>query len=667
MPSQLGTAAGYAFQQWLRAQVRSKESAPNFPRDPSEVPSYQQAVRRILEEAAGPTPAYDPLEAEIHQAHQRDGYRIEAVSFPTFGGLRMTATAYVPDADEPVPGVLAVHGHSKHGRRDARNQQRCAALAKAGYFVLAVDAVGNGERSLELPGSYHGGHLAGALWLTGYSLFGIQIHENVRACDYLVSRPEVDATRLAISGASGGGNQSFYSGAWDERFAAVVPVCSMGAYRKLVASFNCMCETPYGIAGSLEQFDVMGLIAPRALLVVSARVDNVSFRFEDAGANTEQASRIWKLLGAEERIRFDALATAHGYPKEAREACLGWFARWLKDARSSAPVPEEDVPIEDYATISCYPESTVSCVMTLPEFFAQRRDEVRPASSNVELSVDDVRDIFAPPTKRSLDLETVDRLPNLADDLPGALRVYRSDEGELIPVSVYWPDFTSTTQRIVMMVGDQKEQMVKTPLAKEALRAGATVWAVDLPGLGEARLPGEVTEYVENLLGLHGVSSASRACHLLGLCLAGYWVSVIQSLADHVPDGVESIKLVASGGPATVVLAGAALLDRVERVTVFNPLITYCRDDQFSGIPFEAFIPNLLMAGDIPDFVAAAAPKPVTIVSPLASDGTQLPVPEARRILQPVAACYEQLGSSQSFHVLGAEEASTSPLLQLIQ
>src|SRR5690606_32030384 len=115
-----------------------------------------------------------------------------------------------------------------------------------------------------------------------------------------------------ISGASGGGNQSFYSGAWDERFVAVVPVCSAGAYRKLVGSFNCMCETPHGVAGSLEQFDVMASMAPRSLLVISARVDNVSFRFEDAGANVDQARRVWALLGQEERVRFDALPMSHG-------------------------------------------------------------------------------------------------------------------------------------------------------------------------------------------------------------------------------------------------------------------------------------------------------------------------------------------------------------------
>ena len=120
MPHVLGSAIGTSFQTWLRRHVRNRGEVPKFPETESEIAAHKQAVRSIIEKAAGPTPEYDPLIPEIHQVHQRDGYRIEAVSFPTFGGLRMTATAYVPEADEPVPGILAVHGHSAHGRRDAK-------------------------------------------------------------------------------------------------------------------------------------------------------------------------------------------------------------------------------------------------------------------------------------------------------------------------------------------------------------------------------------------------------------------------------------------------------------------------------------------------------------------------------------------------------------------
>ncbi|MFM7870006.1 MAG: prolyl oligopeptidase family serine peptidase, partial [Planctomycetaceae bacterium] len=99
-------------------------------------------------------------------------------------------------------------------------------------FVLAVDAFGAGERAIgKQLGEYHGEMTAATLFPVGRPLSGIQVYENGRAVDYLISRPEVDAQRIGITGASGGGNQSMYAGAWDERFKAVAPVCSVGTYQ----------------------------------------------------------------------------------------------------------------------------------------------------------------------------------------------------------------------------------------------------------------------------------------------------------------------------------------------------------------------------------------------------------------------------------------------------
>jgi dienelactone hydrolase len=80
----------------------------------------------------------------------------------------------------------------------------------------------------------------------GLPLSGLQVYENMRAVDYLLTRPEVDGSRLGITGASGGGNQTMYAGAFDERFKAVVPVCSVGTYQSYVGAACCMCEVVPG-------------------------------------------------------------------------------------------------------------------------------------------------------------------------------------------------------------------------------------------------------------------------------------------------------------------------------------------------------------------------------------------------------------------------------------
>ena len=60
----------------------------------------------------------------------------------------------------------------------------------------------------------------------------------------------MDGDRIGITGASGGGNQTMYAGAWDERFKAVVPVCSVGNYQAYLGTGCCLCEVVPGRCGS---------------------------------------------------------------------------------------------------------------------------------------------------------------------------------------------------------------------------------------------------------------------------------------------------------------------------------------------------------------------------------------------------------------------------------
>ena len=97
---------------------------------------------------------------------------------------------------------------------------------------------------------------------SGTPLIGLQVYDNRRAVDYLVSRPEVDAAKLAITGASGGGNQSFYAGATDERLAAVIPVCGIGTYDAYLTTACCVCEVNPGGAAYATTGDLLAMVAP---------------------------------------------------------------------------------------------------------------------------------------------------------------------------------------------------------------------------------------------------------------------------------------------------------------------------------------------------------------------------------------------------------------------
>ncbi len=190
-------------------------------------------VRAGLRVPSGACPtAPCPLDPEVLGTVSRPGYAIERLTFQSRPGVRVTANLYRPDpVKQPCPAVLSVHGHWAWARMDPHVQPRCIGLAKLGYVVLCVDAFGAGERAIDPgPGTYHGGLIGASLLPVGTPLIGLQVNDNRRAVDYLISRSEVDASRLAVTGASGGGNQTLYAGATDERLKAVIPVCGIGTY-----------------------------------------------------------------------------------------------------------------------------------------------------------------------------------------------------------------------------------------------------------------------------------------------------------------------------------------------------------------------------------------------------------------------------------------------------
>src|SRR5580704_582057 len=209
---------------FLRNQAKKLREKDIAPKTRNEWEKRKESLRDKMFTAMGEFPAKPcGLEPRELGTLKRDGYRIEKIILQTRPNVWATACAYVPDVKGTVPAVLVVHGHWPWARRDPVVQARCLGLVKLGFFVLAIDAFGAGERYTKpARGTYHGALYGSTLWPVGHTLLGMQVYDNRRAVDYLLSRPEVNG-KLGVTGASGGGNQSMYAGALDERFNAVVP------------------------------------------------------------------------------------------------------------------------------------------------------------------------------------------------------------------------------------------------------------------------------------------------------------------------------------------------------------------------------------------------------------------------------------------------------------
>src|SRR5207253_11360015 len=234
-----------AYPNFVQGQGKAMHADDRLPATRKDWLDRRARLRAAIFEAMGPFPdRLCPLEPQVVGVLKRAGYRIEKLIFQSRPDVWVTASAYVPEtAQGKAPAVLAVHGHWPWARRDPVVQARCLGLVHLGFFVLAVDAFGAGERyPTPAPGTYHGALFGSTLWPVGKTLLGMQVYDNRRAVDYLRTRPEVDGDLLGITGASGGGNQSMYAGALDERFRAVVPVCSVGTYQAYLHAACCVCE-----------------------------------------------------------------------------------------------------------------------------------------------------------------------------------------------------------------------------------------------------------------------------------------------------------------------------------------------------------------------------------------------------------------------------------------
>src|SRR5262245_16587978 len=348
-----------AFEEFTRAQARKLRDGDSPPKSREEWEKRRRNLREQIQSAIGPADDKPcDLEPRILGTLQRDGYKIEKLVFQSRPDVWVTASTYVPKLADgaKAPAVLVVHGHWAGARRDPVVQARCLGLVKLGFFVLAVDAFGAGERYTKpARGTYHGALYGATLWPVGHTLLGMQVYDNRRAVDYLLTRKEVNG-KIGITGASGGGNQSMNAGAMDDRLLAVAPVCSVGNYQAYLRAACCVCEVLPGALKFTEEGDVLGLIAPRALLVLNATRDGIQVGPAEAQKSVARTKEIYKLLGEEHKVRHDIFESVHDYNQPMREAMYGWMTLHLKGEGKGEPIAESAHTIEKPDDLACFPD-----------------------------------------------------------------------------------------------------------------------------------------------------------------------------------------------------------------------------------------------------------------------------------------------------------------------
>jgi dienelactone hydrolase len=314
-------------------------------RDLPAAAARQAEVRRRVLTLIGGLPDYHgALNAKVTRTTRRDGFSIDHVRFESLPGYYVTANLYRPDLPGRHPAILMSMGHWESGK--AAGQLLSTHLARKGFVVLAYDPVGQGERQQAYDSRVGRSILGGATEqhftngpaaiLMGQSVARYFIHDGMRAIDYLVSRPEVDPERIGATGCSGGGTQTTYIAALDDRIKVAAVACYMNSFQTLFSGSIGDSEqsVPGFLSAGLDQTDYVELFAPKPWLIASTTDDF----FTPAGARQvfEEAQRWYALHDAANRVKWVVGPGGHGTPLEVREAIYEWMIKWLRDGRGDA-------------------------------------------------------------------------------------------------------------------------------------------------------------------------------------------------------------------------------------------------------------------------------------------------------------------------------------------
>lgn len=321
---------------------------------------YAAHLRTRIQAAAGltPWPRRTALNPIIRDRRTHDGYTIENVAFEAAPGLFVTGNLYCPtDLTGKHPVVLTTHGHARavvtpadydtYARFAPHVQTRCAQLARMGAIVFAIDMFAYGE----------GIQLYGQDAHRDPRAITIQLWSSIRALDFLLGLEGADASRVGVTGESGGGTQTFLLTALDSRVTVSAPVVMVSAY----FFGGCACESGRPIHRGSDYFAsnvmIAALAAPRPQLLVS---DGKDWTLNTPQVEFPFLKKIYNYYGATERTANVHLPDeGHDYGPSKRAAVLRFFAQQfslnLRTATdASGQIDESQVTIERAAVMRVF-------------------------------------------------------------------------------------------------------------------------------------------------------------------------------------------------------------------------------------------------------------------------------------------------------------------------
>lgn len=662
-----------------------------FPFTPSataeEWAARREYVRRQILLSAGlwPMPPRPAVKANVYGRVEREGYTIDRVSFESCEGFLVTGSLYRPaDSSGPLPTILCPHGHwangrfHDHGENQLKQelasggekfavggrhplQARSVQLARMGCMVFLYDMLGyadGGSLSEELAHRFakqrphlsspeRWGLFSAQSELRLLNVLGLQTWNSMRVLDWLTTRSDCDTSRIGVTGASGGGSQTFLLTAIDQRVAASFPAVMVST----AMQGGCTCENASYLRVNTGNIEFAAMAAPRPLAMSGANDWTVDIETK----GLPELKQHYAMLGVPDLVQAKYYSFPHNYNAVSRMMMYQFFNKYLNLGFADDQIVERDFqPLSvDEATVFTaeHPapvKNEDSEVAFLKAWDATSSKQIADLAPTDTSSLAKYREVIGGALEimigRSLPAAGSIEYEKLTEDDKGeylqySARLHYKQFGEEVPAAFLYP--THWNQQVVLWIDGQGKSALfgndGQPVAAVAalLKQGHAVGSIDMLYTGDYTADGQPIsqhrivdnprEFAGYTLGYNHPLFAQRVHDILTLI----------SFAAYHEDQPKAIHLVGGNGAAAAAAAACALSS--EKVSALSVDTQGYRFASITDIRDVNLLPGAVKYGDLPALLALCAPASLTITGETAAT---IPV---------TVAAYQAAGSSLQF------------------
>ncbi len=608
-----GIAPGKQLELWLKSEFyqlvdQRTEAFEKMIKSEAACRSWQAQRKAFFLKQIGPFPERNPLNAQVVGRLVGRGYSVEKIVLESRPGFHVTANLYLPNTPPPWPAVLVPCGHSHEGKASGQYQRASILLAKHGMAAMCYDPVGQGERyqMLDLTTSrtvfddaphvktphpnvrflctIEHTMMGLGCTLVGANIAQFRIWDGMRVIDYLQSRPDILADKIGCAGNSGGGTETAYLMALDERIAAASPGGFLTTYRRLIdgqgpqdGEQNIFAQIAFG----MDEADYCIMRAPKPTLICNG-MRETTFDIRGTWQLFFEAKRVYSRLRRGEAIDINIPDAPHGFTFQQREAVASWMHRWLlgsdKIIREVETLPDtlSDEELRkfndgDWTTeqLLCTPAGQVlllpgeRTVFDINTEFAQKLREQRTPlweKSSADEKRQMVRSVIGleqDPASPATKIESVGKLMRDGFDIHKV--VMQVNDQLSLPALVYVPTRSANGVTLYFHGSSIAANAGPGSAIEGLVRQGRIVVSAELRGIGETETGHDKREWSSGRFGRDNLQIF--LAYLIGKSYVGMRTEDIWRWHKAIPNwfNSESIQVPASHVPSVIATGEAAI------------------------------------------------------------------------------------------------------------